>query len=246
MPAVTTSSLTATGSVTLTKLATDNVAFCEVSGTYGTVTFVFEGSIDGANFFPIAATAMATGNLVTGTVSPADNGTLGYKMPADGLGQIRLRTTAVGSGTVAVTWRSDAMVGNWMPSTTNLGSMTFGATTFAGDLTLGSGGTLILDTPSTLAGTGTNQGTAAAIADQVTFVTAADGTVGVVLPSAAAGMVRMVYNTHATAGMKIYPASGDDINDGTSDAAVTIEGKTLAIFVALDSTTWASIYTVNT
>jgi len=36
-----------------------------------------------------------------------------------------------------------------------------------------------------------------------------------------------------------------DINDGTGDAAVTIEGKTLAIFECVDGTTWAAIYTAN-
>jgi len=43
----------------------------------------------------------------------------------------------------------------------------------------------------------------------------------------------------------VYPHSGGDINDGTGDAAVTIEGKTLAIFECVDGTTWAAIYTAN-
>ena len=58
--------------------------------------------------------------------------------------------------------------------------------------------------------------------------------------------MRIVYNLVATNGLKVYPASGDDINDGTSDAAITIEGKTMAVFIAIDSTTWISMYTVNT
>lgn len=55
-----------------------------------------------------------------------------------------------------------------------------------------------------------------------------------------------VYNTHAALGLLIYPASGDDINDGTADTAITIEGKTLAVFVGLDNATWGAIYTANT
>lgn len=98
---------------------------------------------------------------------------------------------------------------------------------------------------ATLAGAGSTQGDAAAIAAEVTQVTGADGTVGVVLPAAVPGLRRYVYNTHASNGLKIYPASGDDINDGTTNAAVTIEGKTLATFVALDNTTWAAQYTAN-
>jgi hypothetical protein len=104
---------------------------------------------------------------------------------------------------------------------------------------------LALTNAATLAATGSAQGDAAAIVSQITYVSAADGTTGVVLPSATAGLIRIVYNLHASDGLKVYPASGDDINDGTTDAAVTIEGKTMAIFIALDSATWAAIYTAN-
>jgi hypothetical protein len=104
---------------------------------------------------------------------------------------------------------------------------------------------LALTNAATLAAAGSAQGDAAAIVSQIAYVSGADGTVGVVLPTAAAGLIRIVYNLHASNGLKVYPASGDDINDGTTDAAITIEGKTMAIFVALDSATWAAIYTAN-
>lgn len=98
----------------------------------------------------------------------------------------------------------------------------------------------------TLAAAGSAQGDAAAIVNRVTHVSAADGTKGVILPAAFAGAGEYrIYNLHATNGLKIYPASGDDINDGTGDAAVTIEGKTVAVFTALDAATWAATYTVN-
>lgn len=106
--------------------------------------------------------------------------------------------------------------------------------------------TLALE-PASASGAGTNQGNATALSGAILYyVSGADGTVGVALPSAAAGLVVGVYNLHASNGLKIYPASGDDINDGTTDAAITIEGKTLALFMALDTTTWAAIYTTNT
>lgn len=108
------------------------------------------------------------------------------------------------------------------------------------------GSELILDTVSAVAAAGSVQGDAAALGDGISYVSGADGTKGVILPGASAGRLRLVYNTHATNGLKVYPASGDDINDGTANAAVTIEGKTLAIFLALDGSTWASIFTVNT
>lgn len=104
----------------------------------------------------------------------------------------------------------------------------------------------ILGAPVAVTAAGTVQGDAAALTvDQLNYATG-DGTVGVVLPSAVAGNTCRVYNLHATAGLKIYPATGDDINDGTTNAAVTIEGKTLALFEAVDDTTWAAIYTANT
>jgi hypothetical protein len=98
----------------------------------------------------------------------------------------------------------------------------------------------------TVAAAGSSQSDAAAINNRVTYVTAADGTKGVVLPACAAGLRFDVYSTVATNGLKIYPATGDDINDGTANAAVTIEGKTLASFIGVDADTWACTFTVNT
>lgn len=94
---------------------------------------------------------------------------------------------------------------------------------------------------------GSTQADAAELtANATNTVSGADGTKGVVLPAAVAGTEVKVYNEHATNGLKVYPASGDDINDGTTDAAITIEGKTFATFVALDGTTWAATYTADT
>lgn len=99
---------------------------------------------------------------------------------------------------------------------------------------------------SSIAAAGSAQGDATAVASAINTVSAADGTKGVILPAAKAGLVVEVYNEHASNGLKIYPASGDDINDGTSDAAVTIEGKGIARFTGLDTTTWAASFVANT
>lgn len=101
--------------------------------------------------------------------------------------------------------------------------------------------------PVSVAATGSTQADAAALTQgALNTVSAADGTKGVLLPAAVAGAKCRVYNEHASNGLKVYPASGDDINDGTANAAVTIEGKTLAIFEAIDAATWAAIFTANT
>jgi len=100
---------------------------------------------------------------------------------------------------------------------------------------------------TTLASAGSTQGNSAALtANTIYSVSGADGTKGVTLPTPVGGELVEVYNLHASNGLKIWPHSGGDINDGTADAAITIEGKTLAILRALDSSTWAAIYTVNT
>jgi len=92
---------------------------------------------------------------------------------------------------------------------------------------------------------GSVQGDAAALGAGLNVVNAADGTKGVILPAAYAGLKVRVYNTVAASGLKIYPAVGDDINDGATDAAITIEGKSLAILEAVDGVTWAASFVAN-
>lgn len=97
-----------------------------------------------------------------------------------------------------------------------------------------------------VASAGSAQGDAAALSLGANVVSGADGTKGVILPTPVAGDVVEVYSSVATNGLKIYPHSGGDINDGTGNAAVTIEGKTFSRFVAVDGTTWAAMFTANT
>ena len=114
-------SLTTTGSVTLAKDPNETMVVVQISGTYGTVSFVFEASADGTNYSPIGAVALANFGAVTGTVSPADNAELLYLIPmAATLTNVRLRTTAVGSGTVGVLLTGGSFVGlpNFSLSTT--------------------------------------------------------------------------------------------------------------------------------
>lgn len=96
----------------------------------------------------------------------------------------------------------------------------------------------------TVAAAGSAQGDAAALTHPVNICTGADGTKGVILSTSST--MTVVYNTHATNGLKVYPPTGGDINDGSQNAAVTIEGKTQAIFVNLDGTTFSATFTANT
>lgn len=102
------------------------------------------------------------------------------------------------------------------------------------------------ETAVSIAAAGNSQGTATAITHRLTTVSAADGTKGVILPTPTKAGVRVfVYNEHASNGLPVFPHSGGDINDDTQNAAKTIEGKTWAEFLALDTTTWAAIFTAN-
>ncbi len=96
-----------------------------------------------------------------------------------------------------------------------------------------------------LSAAGTVQGNAGAIIHQASFSTG-DDTVGVVLPVAVAGDLRLVYNLAATAGLKVYPNTSGTINGGSANSSVTIEGKSLGLFYATNTVNWASIFTTNT
>jgi hypothetical protein len=111
------------------------------------------------------------------------------------------------------------------------GSVSSASVTASGDLFIKS---------ATVAATGSAQSNAAAVTSGFTLVSAADGTKGVVLPAASAGLVCIIKN-NAAAALKIYPASGDAINALSPDAAYSITNVTSTILVAYNSTTWYSV-----
>jgi hypothetical protein len=124
--------------------------------------------------------------------------------------------------------------------------MTSGIRRTLAGITLGSNNRNIIFKAGDVAATGNSQGTAAPLLYPVNNVTASDGTKAVVLPSIGApGHTVKVYNSVATSGLPIYPPSSGTINGGSANAAVTIEGKTLATFVATSSTNWAAQYTAD-
>lgn len=97
-----------------------------------------------------------------------------------------------------------------------------------------------------LAAAGTVIANAAAIASRFTHVTGADDSKGVILPSTASpGDEYLIYQSHATSGLKVYPPVNGDINDGSANAAVVQEGKSLGRYINLDGTTWAAAFTAN-
>jgi predicted RecA/RadA family phage recombinase len=90
---------------------------------------------------------------------------------------------------------------------------------------------------STVAATGSVQGDAAQLQEGFNLVTAADGTKGVILPAAVAGMVVQVKN-NTNAVLKVYPAASDTVNALSANAAISVAAFTNAVFTAYDATAW--------
>lgn len=235
------SSNTTTGSVYMPKDPKQTLTQVMVSGTYGTVTFVFEGSLDGSvsgsNWFPLAATLLSTGAVVSGTISPADDAELAYNIPSAGLQGVRLRITAIASGTFTVTYQSGAYVG-----LVALGSNSSG-NTFSGATFNGTASTFsvmpIFPVNTTVAATGTVQANAAPVATGITVITGS-GNAGVLLPTAVAGLVVILKNNIAGT-LKVWPNTSDSINAIAADANYSVATLTTTMLFATDATVWESL-----
>ena len=253
-------------------LAANEVVPVLLRTAQGTRKMVASGAITGGNpaYAAAGGKVAATGTVYCGTalettatdgdvlevlpgpnsdLSAATTGTnaVAFAVDADAATpKIALSGQAAGTGNYTTTLKPEtALSGNNAIIVPEADGDTLAAVALAQTLlakTLGAGTSLVV---AAITAAGTNQATAAALTGVVNTATG-DGTVGVKLPAAAAGLIVLVYNLHANLGLLVFPNTDDDINDGTADAAVTIEGKTLAIFVAVDATTWAAIYTANT
>ena len=205
----------------------------------------------GAAYSPGDVVTVYTGllGIVVGTIDIASGDSM--TLAIEGAWELPSASATTGSIGDAAYWEASTELVITTPTSTSVyigrlrKAKTSGQTVVQIDLNAALPG---VGTSITVAAAGSAQGDAASLlAGAMNVVTGADGTKGVVLPAAAAGGKPVyVYNSVATNGLKIYPASGDDINDGSADAAITIEGKTLAILYPTDASTWAAQYTVNT
>jgi len=235
--------MVASGSITA-----GNAVYAAASGKVAGSGTVVEGyaieaaSTDGdvIEVLPIPNTDISA--TITGTNA------VGFEVDADSSApKIKLLAQSGGSGDFTTTLKPEATLsGDNAIIVPEADGDTLAAVALAQTLTnktLGLGTRFTVDT---VAAAGSAQGDAGALtADAINIVTGADGTKGVALPAAVAGSFVLVYNPTATNALPVYPASGDDINDGTTDAAVDTEGKTLSVFFAVDDTTWGAIYTAD-
>lgn len=93
----------------------------------------------------------------------------------------------------------------------------------------------------TVAAAGSSQATATFVgANAVIVVTGADGTKGVRLPPLPSGPVTII-NQNASNALAVYPSSGDKINNGNADTAMTQPAKTAATYYGRDGEIWYSV-----
>lgn len=102
-----------------------------------------------------------------------------------------------------------------------------------------------LQTFETVAAAGTtvaDAGAAVSGSGAVINATGADATKGIKFPTSAAGSVYFVKNSDAAnAILKVYAFAGGKINNGSTDAALSMAAKTGAVFVAIATDTWVTI-----
>lgn len=92
-----------------------------------------------------------------------------------------------------------------------------------------------------VAAAGSAQGDATALVEGFQVVTGADGTKGVILPTAVAGAIVIIKGT-TSAVLKVYPATGAAINAVAANSAMSLaSGVIPAIFIAKTATQWYTI-----
>jgi hypothetical protein len=92
------------------------------------------------------------------------------------------------------------------------------------------------------AAAGSTRADATALTASFSWVTAADATKGVVLPSPTAGRVIAIKNDDtANAILKVYAPDSAKINGVAGSTAFSMAAKTACFFVAYDTTDWFSI-----
>jgi len=87
---------------------------------------------------------------------------------------------------------------------------------------------------ASIAATGSTQATAAALTAGFTLVSGGAAATGVILPSTTTlgnGAICAVYNFNATA-INVYPATGEAVNNLSSNTAVSLPTTTSSIFIA--------------
>lgn len=102
----------------------------------------------------------------------------------------------------------------------------------------------VVYTPLSIDADGDDQDSAAEVpVVPLVFVDDADGTKGVILPSGAPLGTEIKIYVEDAAELKVYPHGGGNINGGSDDAAIVIDGPSLGSFLRVSSAKWNGIFT---
>lgn len=229
LPTVTFNGATAVNKLIMPDNLADALNVVEGSNSYVKFT-----TTNGSEAITVAKNATFTGNVtLSGAVDLIFSGTTGQPEISvvtnladalsvkDSAGDLIVITTTTGSQRITIT-----------PPVTVTGAIT---------ATAG-----IVSTVASVTADGSNQGDAVALtAGAMNVVADGDDAKGVILPTAATTAAMIMVLNSGTAGLKIYPASNDKINNGSANAAITILENTMAILVPTAADNWAAVYTAN-
>jgi hypothetical protein len=147
----------------------------------------------------------------------------------------------IATGMATGTFSGAIAAGTTVTAGTGLVATTGGVTVTAGNVVFSAAQAGVKDNIGTLAALGTNQATAAPIVTTICRVTAADGTVGVVLPAASTALIGrtiLVINSDVTSALKLYAAGSDTITGQAGSTAISIAAKLMLRCVCYSATEW--------
>lgn len=116
-----------------------------------------------------------------------------------------------------------------------------GALSASGDTTLGDSLSLTDLAAGVTASTGSAQGDGPITVTATQITTAASAGDAVTLPSAVAGLVQIVCNHAAANAADVFPASGDQINNVTANAAVSLAAGECMQCIAFSASRWGCV-----
>lgn len=96
---LTTGTITANGQAVAAFVGNYGSAALYVTGTFSSVNCIFEGSIDGTNWFVVNATRTSSNTVESTTTALSSAPTYGWELGLSGLNWLRVRATAFTSGT---------------------------------------------------------------------------------------------------------------------------------------------------
>ena len=98
-------------------------------------------------------------------------------------------------------------------------------------------GDFIVGVDASVTAAGTTQGTATALTKTYNIVNTATANQGVILPDCAAGIRITIFNS-TTATIKVYPATGESINDLSANVALSLGPEKGRDIVGISATQW--------